>query len=558
MSSTTSFDSSADESNTPEPDFLHYSSSSPIDTRRHCSVFSEPKSACYSPSITVNSRRHGSVFSEPTSTCYSATDIESYIKRSQPVDNGLGSRFSFSLDVQVESEKDQISKDIEQAPNVSIKRIAKPMEGLSRINQKFSPYKKLFSIVLLGNLIGMTIFLNRNRDNVPLSTIITASSSNILVAILVRQEYLVNSVYRLCWYTPHSWPLWARILITKVYEHGGIHSGAAVAGTIWLLLLVVLVIQDFVQKSYRSVPVLTVCLILLLLLTGILLSSIPTFRSKRHNAFERTHRFAGWTATAMFWIAIFVFAHDSAISETRHYRDVLIHTPSFWILLLITIYLVLPWLRLRKQAFTAYMLSDRSIRLDFEAKYPPVAGIGISESPLMEWHPFATFPNPTGGKDCHSIIISHTGDWTRRIIDNPKPQYWLKGIPKIGLLSLALVYRSVLLVTTGSGIGPCLSLLMTDSPRRSNTKCRLVWSTPNPVLTYGSDLYHSVLRADPEATIIDTKLSGRPDLVDIAFTEWSSSDIEAVFVISNKEVTRMIVDELNGKGVPAFGPIWDS
>jgi hypothetical protein len=298
--------------------------------------------------------------------------------------------------------------------------------------------------------------------------------------------------------------------------------------------------------------------ILLLLLVALLLAATPRFRSLNHNAFERIHRFAGWLSTAMFWVATLIFVHDSAKSQNRTFGEVLVHTPTFWILIIITCHLILPWLRLRKMTFTSHILSERSMRLDFQENNPPISGVALAISPLMEWHPFATFPNPKAGMDCHSIIISFTGDWTRRNIDNPRPQYWVKGIPKIGLLSLAFLFRSVLVVTTGSGIGPCLSLLLTSAPARKRTTLRMIWSTPSPILTYGSDLCDSILDADPQAIIIDTKVSGRPDLVSISYAAWRDSDVEAVFVISNRKVTRMLVDSLNTKGVPAFGPIWDS
>jgi hypothetical protein len=86
----------------------------------------------------------------------------------------------------------------------------------------------------------------------------------------------------------------------------------------------------------------------------------------------------------------------------------------------------------------------------------------------------------------------------------------------------------------------------------------MIWSTPNPVSTYGSGIYHGVLRADPAATIIDTKIDGRPDLLSLAYAAWKRHSAEAVFVISNRRVTRQIINGLEEIGVPAFGPIWDS
>jgi hypothetical protein len=433
-------------------------------------------------------------------------------------------------------------------------------QSIRRLNVRFNPYKKVFSLIVLFNLAAVitVLYRNWNLERSSLSFIITASSTNILVAVLARQDYIVNTVYVLCWHVPHSLPLTIRSAIAVVYEHGGIHSGAATSATAWLLVLVV---YTTTSELHRSIPVLVTCyVLLLLLLVAIAASATPVFRSKNHNTFERIHRFAGWAATALFWVAVLIATHESARLEQQQQRfgQILIRTPAFWMLTIITVHLILPWLRLRRMSFHAHQLSSRAVRLDFRQRYPPTGGIALSQSPLLEWHPFATFPNPHGGPDCHSIIISLTGDWTRGAISSPASQYWVKGIPKIGLLSLALVFRSVLVVTTGSGIGPSLSLLLSSSSRRSRTRVRVVWSTPDPVATYGEDLYGCVLAADPEAMIIDTKLSGRPDLVGIAYRTWLRSDVEAVFVISNREVTGLVVRELKILGVPAFGPIWDS
>jgi hypothetical protein len=35
-------------------------------------------------------------------------------------------------------------------------------------------------------------------------------------------------------------------------------------------------------------------------------------------------------------------------------------------------------------------------------------------------------------------------------------------------------------------------------------------------------------------------------------------DAEAVFVVSNKPTTLRLVHDIERRGIPAFGPIWDS
>jgi hypothetical protein len=76
--------------------------------------------------------------------------------------------------------------------------------------------------------------------------------------------------------------------------------------------------------------------------------------------------------------------------------------------------------------------------------------------------------------------------------------------------------------------------------------------------TYGFDIYDSVLKADPQALVIDTTLAGRPDMVTHTYQLFVESGAEAVFVISNPRLTRKIVYAMETRDIPAFGPIWDS
>jgi hypothetical protein len=432
--------------------------------------------------------------------------------------------------------------------------------AVARRNHFFNPYRRFFTLVLLANLAGIILYLWKHWFDrpFPLSLAINISATNVLTAILVRQEYVINALYMLCWYTPHSWPLRLRCIITKVYEHGGIHSGAAVSGTSWFVLFTVLMTLNFARGYEHSIATITVCSGVVVLLSTIITFALPLLRNRFHNAFERTHRFCGWGAVSLFWVIIVLALRDQAKATGMRFRQALFATPAFWLLIVITIHVFLPWLRLRKMKFIPIVLSRHAIRLNFQEKYPQFTGIALSLSPIVEWHPFAVFPNPNGNINSHSVIISHTGDWTRQQIDNPRTEYWVKGIPKVGLLSMSFLFNSVVVVTTGSGIGPCLTLLLDNSKYGRRTKCHVIWSTKRPVGTYGNDIIDGIRQCDPDANIIDTDIIGRPDLINLAYVRWKRTEAEAVFVISNAGLTRKIVEALEEVGVPAFGPIWDS
>lgn len=121
---------------------------------------------------------------------------------------------------------------------------------------------------------------------------------------------------------------------------------------------------------------------------------------------------------------------------------------------------------------------------------------------------------------------------------------------------MSLIFRSVVLVTTGSGIGPCLNLLYMDASTRPAV--RVLWSTPKPLETFGEEIVEDVRQADPAAVIWDTKKFGRPNMIGLTWQLLKESGAEAVFVVSNPKVTKMVVYALESRGVPAYGPIFDS
>ena len=158
---------------------------------------------------------------------------------------------------------------------------------------------------------------------------------------------------------------------------------------------------------------------------------------------------------------------------------------------------------------------------------------------------------PTGG----SLIVSSAGDRTKDTVEAPRTHYWVKGIPKPGVLGMSLIFKRVVVVTTGSGIGPCLSILASEHRR---SECRVLWSSPSPAAIFGDEIVGCVTRVDPMARIIDTRTDGRPDMVAETYRLYKESNAEAVFVTSNPMLMRKIVYGMESRGIPAFGPVWDS
>lgn len=378
-----------------------------------------------------------------------------------------------------------------------------------------------------------------------------------MVAILFRQENFVNLAYEIAVCVPHSLPLSIRRSLAKVFHYGGAHSGSGVAAVVWYILYTAIATRNYIQAPTRDdLASLITSYILVTMFCLILAAAHPTFRVKYHDYFEAGHRFAGWTALVTFWTHNILAASASSKQEGIPLGTYLIHSPNFWFLIISTSCSVLSWSRLRHRDVYPEILSDHAIRLHFKyMAMQPFYGLKVSERPLTEWHAFATIPDEdeNGKINGFSVVVSNAGDWTNKIIKNPPKKLWIRGYPLHGLLYTSRLFKRIVVVATGSGIGPCLSLLYADvTPRR------VLWSTPNPDATYGPKIMNSVLKADPDAIIWNTRELGRPDMVALTYQLVLESNAEAVFIISNPKVTRKVVYGMETRGIPAYGAIFDS
>lgn len=86
----------------------------------------------------------------------------------------------------------------------------------------------------------------------------------------------------------------------------------------------------------------------------------------------------------------------------------------------------------------------------------------------------------------------------------------------------------------------------------------MIWSARFPEETYGRDVFKRVLEADRDAVVIDTKKTGHPNLVALAYAMARRMGAEGVVIISNPKVTKEVVFGLEARKVPAFGAIFDS
>ncbi|KAF2095892.1 hypothetical protein NA57DRAFT_43679 [Rhizodiscina lignyota] len=421
----------------------------------------------------------------------------------------------------------------------------------------FSVYQWLFGIVFIGNMIPFVWILYRfaTLRELGLDCVLTAAATNFFALVAVRNEHLVNLFYGLANVVARNSPPFTRhTFLSMIHHYGGIHSGCAVAGILWYCLFLTATTCNFQNRQPVDTAIIGITWIVWLLLISMLVFAHPTLRARLHDQFEVVHRFAGWTVIGLFWTQTMLVIATFAKAEKLSFGSRLVRTQSFWLLVLITALLVYPWLRLRKRSVRIERISSHVVRFHFDyATAEPCMAVKLSHAPLRENHAFACIPAPDRGSG-YSVLVSNAGDWTGNIIRNPPEKLWVREIPMRGVLWNATMFSRVVIVATGSGIGPCLGLF-NGCP---DLDCRIIWSTKSPEKTYGQGIIGSVLRADPSSIIVDTEKSGRPDLHKMAYTLYETTQSEAVFVISNQKLTKAVVGGLRGQGVSAYGPIWDS
>lgn len=418
---------------------------------------------------------------------------------------------------------------------------------------RMMPYNRLAIAVVLLNLgylcfggseVGPIFAHGLNAANV-----LNVAFVNVVVAIIIRQPYVINLLFGLATRAPKTWPLSVRWALGKVYHFGGIHVGAFFSATMWLGLYTAMNLLSDAPSAPPHVVALSA--IHVILLGVMILVALPKARAEKHNRFERTARFGTWASLALLWAQVVLLADASRDTSTLSLA--LIASPKTWALALATLSVALPWFYLRRVKVDVETPSSHVAIATFDYGVTPFAGSSteISRSPLLEWHPFANIPAPN--RSGFRLAISRAGDWTSKFIEDRPSHVWVKSIPTAGVGHVERLFKRVVWIATGSGVGPCVPHLLTGE-----VPARLVWSTKNPRQTFGDALVDEILTAEPEARIWNTGTQGKPDLVALALEAYEDFNAEAVICIANKKVTWDVVYALERRGIPAFGAIWDS
>ena len=260
---------------------------------------------------------------------------------------------------------DEEKFDLDLTQDVPEKQWPQPLRGLRY--RVLIIYRLLFSLVGILNIGALVAIILVNPNPEWLGTL---TAANLVTAVLVRQDVVINILYTVFCSMPKAAPLWMRTSCAKIYHLGGVHSGAGVCATAWLVASTVRSTIAYSKKSTTdSLATLVVSWLLSALLCTIVGFALPTFRKRHHNLFERLHRFLGWTALCLFWVRTVLSVYDSTPAG-EDLGLALVRSPGFWMLGVATCSIASSWFFLRKVPVNAVPLSDHAIQLNFKYTVP--------------------------------------------------------------------------------------------------------------------------------------------------------------------------------------------
>jgi hypothetical protein len=413
-------------------------------------------------------------------------------------------------------------------------------------------YAYLFATALLANLYVLGLYLVFNLFNDPDFPACLATV-NIFVAILVRNELFLNGLYRVLIRTCSSSTvrLGVKNGVTSTLLHiGGIHAGCAVACVLWLVVGMLHPASTGGGESASLAPVL--CGSMLLLLAIMCITALPVIRDRYHDLFEFTHRFLGWSSLLLLWGYALLSVNWSTEAAGSGLLVVTARNVSLWLTACLAALIVSPWLSVRKVRVEARLHSASIVEITFGGKTGPGMFGRISRRPLADWHAFAVVSGE-GMAQSHMMVISGVGDFTRELIADPPTALYTRRLKFPGLPYCVPMYQRSIIIATGAGMAPYLSLL----PILPRGRHRLIWVGRSFREYFGDRVYEMALQW-PDLVLIDTARSGRPDMTALAVEHYRDFGAEAVFVGSNPEGTSQIVSGCRALDIPAFGPSWDS
>ncbi|KAI0767012.1 hypothetical protein C8Q74DRAFT_924051 [Fomes fomentarius] len=453
-----------------------------------------------------------------------------------------------------ESEQDIILSNARKERDASSSN--KPKRNVSRrikCQLWFNTYRKFFIFVVTLNGVGLFLAA-MNIWTYPRRYTGAFVLGNLIFAILMRNELFGRLLYLLVNTCFAKWPpLWFRLGCTSALQHlGGIHSGCATSGFVWLIFRVILIFIDH-KDNHDAVLVMGVITNLAVAIS--ILSAFPWVRNTHHNIFERHHRFIGWIGLLSTWV--FVVLGDSYDLDTHSWNPDgirVIRQQDFWYAFGMTVFILIPWFTVREVKVDIEVPSPKVAILRFERGMQQGLLARISRgSSIMEYHAFGIISEGKHAK-YHYLICGVQGDFTRSLVNEPPTHVWTRQLKFAGVSHTSTLYKRGIRVCTGTGLGAALSTCL------QNPDWYLIWIGSEQEKTFGptiSGLIHKHIGPERMCMWDSKARGGRPDVMKLVKDAYDSWSAEVVFITSNWAGNKEIMEGCKAAGIPAFGTLWD-
>ncbi|KAJ7502937.1 hypothetical protein B0H11DRAFT_2223042 [Mycena galericulata] len=415
----------------------------------------------------------------------------------------------------------------------------------------FNTYRKFYTLTVVLNLMGLLLAAT-GRWQYPRRYTGAFVLGNLQVAILMRNELFGRLLYLIINTLFAKWPpLWFRLACTSALQHlGGIHSGCATAGAVWLVFRIILI--GINSRNY-PVSVITAGVVTCVAVLISMASAFPWVRESHHNIFEGYHRLVGWIQMILAaWT--FVVLGDSYDIYTHSWNsDGIQRQQDFWFVVCMSIFIIIPWVTLRKVPVVVEVPSAKVAVIRFERGMQQGLLARISRGSILEYHAFGIISKGRQSQE-HFLICGVQGDFTQALVDHPPTHLWTRQLKFAGVSNTSKIYKRGIRVCTGTGLGAALSTCL-QSP-----DWYLIWMGSDQAKTFGptiSALIHDNLPPE-QYTLWDSKeRGGRPDVMKLIKETYVSWGAEVVFITSNMGGNSEMMAGCKKEGIPAFGTLWD-
>ncbi|KAJ7684346.1 hypothetical protein DFH06DRAFT_1462695 [Mycena polygramma] len=445
-----------------------------------------------------------------------------------------------------------VEKEFKNIPPLAFSKPARKTSRSIKFQLWFNTYRKFFTLVVTLNMVGLVLAAIGKWDY-PRRYTGAFVLGNLQCAILMRNEFFGRFLYLIVNTLFAKWsPLWFRLGCTSALQHlGGIHSGCAVAGSLWLVFRLVFI---FVNYPHFPAAIIAPGVVTCVAVFISILSALPWVRESHHNIFEGYHRLVGWFGLISTWV--FVVLGDSYDHVTHTWNPngkYIIHQQDFWFAFAMSICVIVPWLTVRRVPVEIEIPSPKVAVIRFRRGMQQGLLARISRGSQLEYHAFGIISKGRQSEE-HYLICGVQGDFTKSLVENPPTHLWTRQLKFAGVSNTSSLYKRGIRVCTGTGLGAALSTCL-QSPN-----WYLIWIGSDQAKTFGptiSALIHDNL-PPTQYTLWDSKeRGGRPDIMKLLKETYVSWGAEVVFITSNLGGNTEMMEGCKKEGIPAFGTLWD-